>query len=117
MNPKHFGVLLVVSTVITCVAPTSFCQGMQYRAGGRMYIPNSEITVNRTVEEVRTMTGRRGFGGTHLDLKTDSGVFDAHLGPSSYLASKGFMFAKGDQIEVAGSKQTFHGHDAIIRVG
>jgi hypothetical protein len=114
MNPKHFGVLLVVATVITCVSRTVFCQGMQYGAGGRMYNPNSELTVNGTVEEVRTMTGRRGFGGTHLDLKTDSGVFDVHLGPSSYPASKGFRSAKGDRIEVTGSKQTFYGHDAII---
>ncbi len=54
------------------------------------------------------------MGGTHLDLKTGSGTFDVHLGPSGFLAAKNFKFAKGDQVEVTGSKVTFEGHDAII---
>lgn len=116
MNPRRtfFGVFLLVAVIVGMVA-TGFCQGMGYGAGpGRMYPPRTEVAVKGTVEQVRTMSSGRGWGGTHLDLKTESGVFDVHLGPSSYLASKGFTFAKGDQIEVTGWKQAFQGHDAII---
>lgn len=109
-----FGVLLLAA-VILGVVPTGFCQGTGYGAGpGRMYPPRTEVAVKGTVEQVRAISSGRGWGGTHLDLKTESGVLDVHLGPSSYLASKGFTFAKGDHIEVTGWKQTFQGHDAII---
>ncbi len=82
--------------------------------GGRMYNPSTEATVNGTVEQVRTISGGRGWGGIHLDLKTESGTLDVHLGPSAYLSSKGFQFAKGDKVEVTGSKVTVQGHEAII---
>lgn len=109
-------VTLLAATVIALTVPAAYCQGAGPGRGARVYNPASETTVTGTVEEVKTVTrrGGRGWGGTHLDLKTDSGMFDVHLGPSGFLASKGFKFAKGDQVEVTGSKVTFQGHDAIV---
>jgi len=43
-------------------------------------------------------------GPIYLNLNADSGTFAVYLGPSWFLESKGFKFAKGDQIEVTGSK-------------
>jgi len=112
MNSKNnIGALLIAAAVIGGAVASAYCQGT---GGGRMYNPSTETTVNGTVEQVITIARGRGLGGTHLELKTESGTLDVHLGPSAFLSSKGFQFAKGDQVEVTGSKVTFQGHEAII---
>ena len=45
-------------------------------------------------------------------LKADSGTPAVYLGPSWFLESKGFKFAKGDEIEVTGSK--LEAQDTIV---
>ena len=52
--------------------------------------------------------------GTHLLLKTDSGTLEVHVGPSGYITEKQFSFAKGDAIEVIGSKVMIQDKDALI---
>lgn len=113
--PRILGILLIVASVIVCTVPIAHSQmGMGRGRGGRLYNPATETTVKGTVDEVETITGRRGLGGTHLTLKAESGTFDVHLGPSAFLTEKNFKFAKGDQVEVTGSKVTYQGHDAIV---
>lgn len=80
----------------------------------RMYNPANETTLKGTVEEVTTVTGRRGWNGTHLTLKTEDKTIDVHLGPASFLKEKGFSLAKGDQIEVTGAKTEFGASEALI---
>jgi hypothetical protein len=80
----------------------------------RMYNPANETTVKGTVEEVKTVTGRHGWSGTHLTLKTENKTFDVHLGPVSFLKEKGFSFAKGDEIEVTGATTESGGSEALI---
>jgi hypothetical protein len=55
-----------------------------------------------------------GWMGTHLELKTANGPVNVVVGPSSYLAKKNFSFAKGDQIQVTGSKVTYQGQEELI---
>lgn len=113
MSQKHaFTAFSLAAAVIAFIVSSAFAQGMGTGPHGRMYNPSTETTVSGTVEQVRVMSRGGGWGGTRLDLKTDSGVFEVHLGPSSYLTSKGFT--KGDKVEVTGSKQSFQGHDALI---
>ena len=50
----------------------------------------------------------------HLILKTDTATFDVHLGPSSYIAQQKFTFAKGDTIEVVGSKVMIADKEALL---
>lgn len=112
MNLRRvFAVLPIVVTLIAFLVPSAYAQGV---GGGRMYNSATETTLSGTVEQVNTVSGRHGWQGTHIDLKTGSGTFDVHLGPSAYLKSKGFEFAKGDKVEVTGSKVSFQGHPAII---
>jgi hypothetical protein len=47
-------------------------------------------------------------------LKTDSETLDVHVGPSSYIAGQQFSFAKGDQIEVLGSRVTLGGKPVLL---
>ena len=82
--------------------------------GMRNYDPSTETTVKGTVEEVKQVSGQHGWNGTHLMLRTEAGQMDVHAGPSSYIAAQGFSFAKGDQIEVLGSKVELGGSEALI---
>jgi DNA/RNA endonuclease YhcR with UshA esterase domain len=83
-------------------------------AAGPMYNVATEVTLKGSVESVQQMAGPQGWGGTHLSIKTDNETADVHLGPSWFLAQKKVSFAKGDQIEVTGSRVKFQGQDAII---
>ena len=80
----------------------------------RNYNPATETTVKGTVEDVQQQTGRRGRSGIHLVLNTESGSIAVHVGPSAYVSEKQFSFAKGDKIEILGSKVSINGTDTVI---
>lgn len=111
---RSFFATLALAAVVTCLAPAVFAQPVHgsMRASG-LYNPATETTVKGTVEEVRTIPARHGTG-THLYLKTESGTYDVHLGPTKFIAEKNFTFAKGDQITVTGSHVKYDSHEAII---
>ncbi len=79
------------------------------------YDPSTEATFKGTVEEVSEVE-HPGFQGKglHAMLKTDQGTFDVHIGPASFAAKEHLTVAKGDQLEVVGSKVKDDGADAII---
>jgi DNA polymerase III alpha subunit len=103
--------LMGVPVLLALVATTAVAQGGY---GGRKYDPKSEVTVKGTVQDVQQQTGKNGWSGTHLTLNTDAGTFDVHVGPTSYIAQKQFSFAKGDKIEVVGSKVTISDKEALL---
>lgn len=108
---------LIVSLALLSLLALPFVyaqQGPGRSQRTRMYNPATETTVKGTVEEVKTITGHRGWNGTHLMLKTEDKSIEVHLGPEAYLKKKGFSFAKGDQIEVTGSKAEFGGSEVIV---
>jgi len=104
----NFALFFVVIVVTGSVA---LCQE-QGLAG--VYNPSTETTVKGTIEQVRTaflpgggasaQAREESSGPMYLNLKTDSGTLAVFLGPSWFAESKGFKFAKGDQVEVTGSK-------------
>lgn len=78
------------------------------------YDPKTETTIQAVVEEVRQVTGKGSWSGTHLMVKTNTGVLEVHVGPSAYVAGQQFSFAKGDKIEVTGAKATLQGSDVLL---
>jgi len=92
----------------------SYAQMPRRPKGAPLYNPATEITVTGTVEAENKITGRQGWGGTHLQLKTESETLDVHVGPSWFLSQNKVTFAKGDQIEVTGSKVKFANADALL---
>jgi DNA/RNA endonuclease YhcR with UshA esterase domain len=85
-----------------------------YRTNARRYDPATEVTVKGTVEEVKQQTGRHSWNGTHLTLKTDTETLDVHVGPSWFLTQKEFPLAKGDEVEITGSKVTIGTGTAVV---
>lgn len=80
----------------------------------RRYNPATEVRETGTVESVRQAGGNRGWTGTHILLKTEKEDLDVHVGPTEYLAESGFTFAKGDHIEVLGSRVRVGATDALL---
>ncbi len=82
--------------------------------GVPMYNTATETTVTGTVEAVNQVAGRKGMAGTHLTLKTERETLDVHAGPSWFLAEKQMEFAKGDSIEVTGSRAKIGETETLI---
>jgi hypothetical protein len=89
------------------------------RRGSPMYDVKTETTITGTVENIETITGpgrsgRRGLGGTHLVVKTATETLDVHVGPSAYLAEQKIALAKGDTVQVLGSRVTIGDEVAFL---
>jgi hypothetical protein len=71
---------------------------------GPRYDPKTEVTINGTVEDAKEISKGGGQAGMHALVKTASGTVDVRLGPADFWKSHGFELAKGDSIQVTGSK-------------
>lgn len=87
-------------------------------AGGayqRLYNPATVETISGTVLSVDKVTPLKGMNyGIHLVVKTDGETIPVHLGPAWYVERLDTKIAKGDAIEVKGSRITYNGKPAII---
>jgi hypothetical protein len=90
-------------------------QGIGGPKGSPRYDPKTEVTVKGSVEDVKEYPSRNGrHTGQHVTLKTESGNLDVHLGPTDYWKQHGFELAKGDSIEVGGSKTRVEDKAVVI---
>jgi hypothetical protein len=118
---------LVVPIVLLFGASTLAQMGMGGGMGQGMHMPKYDrataVIVQGTVQEVQEgmmQSGQngqmQGMGhmGLHLVLKTNKETLMVFVGPSSFVKEKNFTFAKGDQIEVAGSKVKYDDSVALI---
>ncbi len=105
--------LLIATMLVFVWCMAALAQGGPGK-GMPNYDPKTEVSVKGTVEEVQQHAGRHGWAGTHLMVKTDSETLEVHVGPSGYIAQKQFSFAKGDAVEVLGSKVTIDGKEALL---
>jgi len=79
----------------------------------QMYNPATETTFKGTIEAV-TQGARGQMMGTHIAVKEGEETRNVMLGPSSFIASKEFKFAKGDSVEVTGSRVTMGAAEYVI---
>jgi hypothetical protein len=116
---NHYKKWTSLSWAVVILLAVPFLQGQQKGKGMMMYNTGTETTFKGTVESLdqgtQGMMNKMGMGmGTHLILKTTEGDRQVMLGPSQFIAGKGFSFAKGDQIEVTGSKVTMGGSEYLM---
>jgi hypothetical protein len=78
-----------------------------------MYDPATETKVSGTIEDVTQVTHGM-MTGTHVTVKTQQGAKTVLLGPSDFIAKKGFKFAKGDSVEVTGSNVKMNGTEYFV---
>ena len=80
-----------------------------------MYNPATVESVTGTIESIDRTVPMKGMSrGVHLTLKTEKGPLSVHLGPEWYVERLDEKLAKGDAVEVKGSRITFAGNPAII---
>jgi hypothetical protein len=79
-----------------------------------MYDAKTETTFAGAIQEVKEVPGTRRGTGTHLIVKGETETQEIHVGPTWYLNQQKYSFAKGDQIEVLGSKVKYQGADIIV---
>ena len=112
--PQIISYIALTALFVVAAAGPIHAQTKAPASSSPVYDPATEVTMKGTIEAVNQLKGPRGWAGTHLSLKTDSGTIDVHAGPSWFLAQNKVSLEKGDQIEVTGSKVKFNNSDALI---
>jgi hypothetical protein len=123
---KAVVVVAALSVLFLGLASESFAQrgAMKWRGSGgwgpgtpysRIYDPAKVETVSGTVEAVETVKPMKGmYPAVALILKTDKETIPVHLGPEWYITRLDTKIAKGDTIEVKGSRVTIAEKPVII---
>jgi DNA/RNA endonuclease YhcR with UshA esterase domain len=80
------------------------------------YNSATEVTVKGVVEEVHDRQCPVSGGmGAHIILKqADGKTIEVHLATTKFVKSYDLIFAKGDELEVTGSKVTLEGVETIL---
>ena len=106
------GLSLVAGTFLLSAVLAS-AQGPHAGKNMRMYDPSTETNLKGTVDAVTQQT-RGQMMGTHLTVKTAEETREVMLGPANFITGKGFTFAKGDSVEVTGSRITMGAMEFVI---
>jgi hypothetical protein len=78
------------------------------------YEVSTVIDVDATVMDLREVTRSSPLSGLHLTVKIESDTMDVFLGPVDFLKGFEITFAKGDKIEIIGSKIKFGGAHIVL---
>jgi hypothetical protein len=86
-------------------------RGMGPGMQGRLYDPQTEVTVKGKVTDLGTCPSMgpgavRGMSYRSATLKTDQGEVVVHLGPAWYMDEQKLSLKKGDTLEATGAKTT-----------
>jgi len=107
--------MLKILTVIAFVLVTILVLHNGPKQRAPRYNAATEIKAFGVVQEVQQYwCPINGDKGTHLMLKTGSGILEVHVAPLRFLQGNGVGFNKGDRLEVVGSMVIYQGHDAMI---
>ena len=79
-----------------------------------VYDPATVVDVKVTVIGIREAPMTEPLDGLHLTVKTDTEAFDIYVGPTDFVKIFGITFAKGDKVQVVGSKVKFDGVDLVL---
>jgi len=92
--------LLASSSASLAVIPEKAAQAEEQPR----YDPATVIDVMAKVTDTRETPRGSPLSGVHLTVKAESETMDVYLGPTDFLKQFEIRFAKGDEIQVIGSK-------------
>jgi len=79
------------------------------------YDPIAERTITGVIEQVQVFQCPLSAGlGTHLALRTKTGLLIVHVAPTGFLAGHEFIVSNGDQVKIVVSRVRYRGADALI---
>ena len=89
-------IVLLVAALPLAVAQSTSKSGPKYDLA-------NELKLKGTVEDIK-LIGAGDAQDTHLMLRADKGLVEICLCPAKFLTEMDMKFAKGDKLEVTGSK-------------
>jgi len=107
--------MLKILTVVAFVLAVVLMLGKGAKQRAPKYNAATEVKVEGVVQEVRQFwCPINGDEGTHLMLRTNTGILEVHVAPRRFLDGNNVSFNRGDQVAVVGSTVVYEGHDAMI---
>jgi len=107
--------MLKILTVVAFVLVTILIFRVGPKQRAPKYSAATELKAEGVIQDVQQYwCPINGDEGTHLMLKTDTGILEVHVAPRRFLEGNGVSFSKGDQVSVVGSMVIYQGHDAMI---
>jgi len=95
--------LLAVLTVVTVVLV--LCAGAFAQKGLPKYDPKTELTIKKAiVQDVKEVTLPNGQNRFRLIVKAETETYEVCLCPKAFLEMLDSAFAKGDEVDIIGSK-------------
>jgi DNA/RNA endonuclease YhcR with UshA esterase domain len=108
---KGWGIRLLVLAMLALPATCSQATG-----NAPKYDKSTEVKVSGVVTDVKDYDCPiSGTLGAHVTIQPEQGpAIEVHVAATKYVKNYEMVFAKGDKVEVLGSKVQFNGADAII---
>jgi hypothetical protein len=104
----------ILAAVLAIAVPLAFSQKDADTHAMPKYDASKEVKVKGSIEDIKEMTMGKGEVGVHLMVKTATETIEVRLCPSGYLKDFEFALAKGQQVEVTGSKVKVEEKDVIL---
>jgi len=112
---KTWPVIILIFALALATAPLAAAQKTETKAAVPKYDFTTEAKFKGTVEEVKDRVCPVSGGmGSHLILKMGDKTIEGHLATTKFVKSYELIFAKGDVVEVVGSKVNFEGVETIF---
>jgi len=115
MKTSSFLFGLVLAVAVIGVLLLTF--GVNFRSTGPLkYNASTESKTTGIVDSVQDFACPVSEGeiGTHVKIRTDSGLVQVHLAPARIMRAHNLKFVPGERVEVLGSKVRYQGNDDVI---
>jgi hypothetical protein len=109
---KRLFLMLVLTAATAHAVPTT--AGAEGAKGPGLWNPATVATVAGTVESVDRIEMGERWRCVRLQIATADGAVQVRVGPDWYVADSKLAFAKGDRVEVKGSRLTFAGEKSMV---
>lgn len=108
-----FGILILL--LLTCASSVVSQEKNSPAQAHYTYDEANQQTVRGWVTETKDFQCPvTGTLGSHITVKTETGSFEVHLAPASFMKQYDIAFTKDQNVTVVGSKITYEGKTALI---